>query len=125
MLYSFFIMAIVSMAPIVYNVVSGTVMKSGTSIAYYIASTTIGNFSSSDSGYTSTDKFMNVIPDIVAMAVFVVFYFYWLHKGEVITEEIRSQVKLKSYYTIELIDFSASATTEDVQDFMSQFGGVF
>lgn len=90
MLYSFLIMAIISMVPIIYNVVSGTVMSSGTSLAYKIAATTIGNFSSSNSGYSIYDKYMNVIPDIVVMVVFIVFYFFWLHKGEVITEQIRS-----------------------------------
>lgn len=124
MLYSFFFMSLISLIPIVYNVLSGTVMSSGTSLAYYIASTSIGNFSSSDSSYSPTSKYLNVIPDMVSMLVFIVYYFYWLHKGEVISESIRNQVKLKSYFTIELMEFSLNATTEDVHNFMAQFGGV-
>ncbi len=67
---------------------------------------------------------MNVIPDIISTLVFIIFYFYWLHKGEVITEEIRTEVKLRSYYVVELTDFPTDATPEDVHNFMSQFGTV-
>jgi phosphotransferase system glucose/maltose/N-acetylglucosamine-specific IIC component len=118
-------MSIVSLVPTIYNAVVGTVMATkGSSLAYFISATTIGNFSSSDSSYSQWNKYMNVIPDMVLMLVFITFYFYWLHKGEVITEEIRSEVQLKSYNVLELVEFSPKATTEDVERFMGQFGTV-
>lgn len=84
-------MSVVCLVPLVYNVVTGPVMKEkGSSLSYWIAASTVGNFNSNNVEYTSVDKYMNVIPDIIATFVFVVFYFYWLHKGEVITEEIRT-----------------------------------
>lgn len=83
---TFLIMSLVSLVPLVYNVLRGPVMGSkGSSLSYWIAASTVGNFDSQNVSYGSVDKYMNVIPDIVATFVFVVFYFYWLHKGEVIT----------------------------------------
>lgn len=118
-------MSIVAIVPLVYNVLTGPVMgEKGSSLSYWIAATTVGNFDSSNSNYNQTHKFMNVIPDMISTLVFIIFYFYWLHKGEVITEEIRTEVKLRSYYVVELTDFPSEATAEDVHNFMSQFGKV-
>jgi hypothetical protein len=104
-------MSILAIVPLVYNVCTGPVMgDKGSSLSYWIAATTIGNFDSSNSKYNQTDKLMNVIPDIISTLVFIIFYFYWLHKGEVITEEIRTQVRLRSYYAVELTDFPTDAT---------------
>ena len=75
----------------------------GSSIAYQIAKTTIGNYNSSNSNYKMLYKYMNVIPDMVGIFIFILFYFYWLKKGNTITEEIRKEVKLKSYNVIELV----------------------
>jgi len=83
---TFLVMSIISLIPTIYNVIVGPVMSSkGSSLAYYVSATTIGNFSSTDSSYTQWNKYLNVIPDMVLMLVFITFYFYWLHKGEVIT----------------------------------------
>jgi len=46
---------------------------------------------------------MNTIPDMVCMFLFVVFYFYWLYKSGKLTEEVRKEVKLKSYTVVELV----------------------
>ena len=118
-------MSIISLVPTVYNYLTGPVMDTkGTSLAYTVAKTTIGNFSSSHADYQSLYKFLNVIPDMVLTLIFIVFYFYWLKKGNSITEEIRKEVQLKSYNVLELVEFPARATEEDVERFMSQFGGV-
>lgn len=75
-------MAVISLAPTIYNYIVGPVMSTkGSSLAYYISSTTIGNFSTADSSYTQMNKYVNVIADMVLMLVFIIFYFYWLHKG--------------------------------------------
>lgn len=68
----------------------------------YIAKTTIATFSTTN-GSTATDKLMNTIPDMVCMFLFVVFYFYWLYKSGKLTEEVRKEVKLKSYTVVELV----------------------
>ena len=84
---TFFIMALISAIPTAYNYVKGTVMATkGSSLAYEIASTTIGNFSSSDANYKAFHKYINVIPDMLLTLVFIIFYFYWLKKGNNITE---------------------------------------
>jgi hypothetical protein len=83
---AFFVMAILSLVPTIYNYLTGPVMSAkGSSLAYYIAMTTIGNFSTSNSNYTETNKYVNVITDMVVMLVFIVTYFYWLRRGEIIT----------------------------------------
>ena len=70
------------MVAVVYNVITGPVMGSkGSSISYWIAATTVGNFDATNPSYSAVDKYMNVIPDMVVILVFVIFYFYWLHKG--------------------------------------------
>ena len=80
-------MSIISLVPTVYNYLKGTVMDAkGSSLAYTIAKTTIGNFSSSSSDYQALHKFLNVIPDMVVILIFIIFYFYWLKKGDKITE---------------------------------------
>ena len=97
-------MSIVSLVPTVYNYLKGTVMDAkGSSLAYTVAKTTIGNFSSSDANYQMLYKYLNVIPDMVVMLIFIIFYFYWLRMGNAITEDIRRYVKLKSYNVIELV----------------------
>ena len=81
------LMSIVSLIPTVYNYLKGTVMDAkGSSLAFTIAKTTIGNFNSSHSDYQTLHKFLNVIPDMVVILIFTIFYFYWLKKGDKITE---------------------------------------
>lgn len=80
-------MSVIALVPLLYNIFCGTVMGSkGSSVNYWIGATTIGNYNSNDSAYENSFKYMNVIPDMVSMLTFSIFYFYWLHKGEVIIE---------------------------------------
>ena len=118
-------MAIISLTPTIYNYVTGPVMATkGTSLAYEIAATTIGNFSSADSSYKAQDKYINVISDMVVIFFFMIFYFYWLKKGNNLTAEIRNKIKLKSYNVLELVDFPEKASIGDIEKLMSQFGTV-
>ena len=104
-------MGLISLIPTVYNYLTGTVMDTkGSSLAYTIAKTSIGNYSSTHADYQPLWKYINVITDMVITLIFIMFYFYWLKKGNSITEEIRKQVNLKSYNVVELVCFPAKAT---------------
>ena len=86
-LKAFFLMALISLIPIIYNGIVGPVMSTkGSTLPYSVAKTTIGNFSSSHPDYQILNKIMNVVPDILVILVFIIFYFFWLRKGRTITE---------------------------------------
>lgn len=118
-------MSIVELMPIIYNYCSGSGLSDLTvSVNYYFAKTTIGNFSTSSTSYKKFDKLINVISDMVCILIFIVFYFFWLYRSNHLTEEVRREVKLKSYQVVEIIDPPANVTEGEVKEFMGQFGKV-
>ena len=118
-------MSIVELMPILYNYCSGNGLSDLTvSINYYFAKTTIGNFSTSSTSYQNADKLINVISDMVCILIFIIFYFFWLYRSNKLTEDVRREVKLKSYNVVEIIDPPANVTEGEVKEFMSQFGRV-
>lgn len=119
----FLLMSIVELVPVIYNYVSGTALSTMTaSTTYYFAKTTIGNLASTQSN-AQLNKLMNVVPDMVCIFVFICFYFHWLHRGSALTEEVRKEVKLRSYTVLELHN-PPNVTEEEVKHFFSQFGKV-
>ena len=66
---------------------------------------------------------MNVVPDMVCIFIFIFFFFHRLHRGTALTEEVRKEVKLRSYNVLELLD-PPNVTEEEVKNFFSQFGKV-
>lgn len=121
----FFLMSIVQLIPIIYNYIAGNGLSTLTiSLNYYFARTTIAAFSASTSTSPSQDKLINVVSDMFCILIFIVFYFFWLNRGNQLTEEVRKQVKLKSYTVVEVVDPPTKATQQDVRNFMSQFGKI-
>lgn len=111
--------------PIIYNYVSGDGLSTLTvSVNYYFARTTIGNFSADSSSYSSSSKMVNVVSDMVCIFIFIVFYFLWLYRGDSLTEQVRREVKLKSYSVVEILDPPANCTEGEVRRLMGQFGTV-
>lgn len=101
----FGLMSIVELIPIIYNYAAGGALSNMTvSLNYYFAKTTIANFSPSTSSYPTQDKLMNVICDMICIFLFISFYFFWLKRGNELTEEVRKEVKLRSYTVVEVID---------------------
>ena len=79
-------MSMVEMVPILYNYLYGNGLQNQTtSLSYYFAMTTVANFDSSKSSYITAHKYLNTIPDLISTFIFIVFYFYWLRKGNKIT----------------------------------------
>lgn len=87
---AFLLMSIIELVPIIYNFFSSNGLTNSTSSAsYYIALTTIAAYDSSSDNQSTRDKYLNTIPDLVVCVIFFIFYFYWLHKSEVLTEKVR------------------------------------
>lgn len=88
---AFLLMSIIELVPIIYNYFSSNGLTNLTSSAnYYLALTTIAAYNSSSDNHSTQDKFLNTIPDLVVSIIFFIFYFYWLHKSEVLTEKVRT-----------------------------------
>jgi hypothetical protein len=80
-------MAIVQLIPIIYNYVSGNGLSTMTvSINYYFARTTVAAISASTSSTPTQDKLVNVVSDMFCILLFIVFYFFWLKRGNQLTE---------------------------------------
>lgn len=97
----FLILACISLIPSIYNYLQGSALstyKSSSNI--YFAKTTIANFSSSTSN--DYDKLMNTVSDIVIALGLLAFYFDWLLQSDRLTEEVRREVKMRSYNVLEL-----------------------
>lgn len=85
LILAFFIMSLFALIPTIINYVSGSnIVGQGTSLAYYFAGTTIGNYSVA-SKYSPSFKWVNTITDMVVIYIFIVFYFFWLLKGPRLT----------------------------------------
>lgn len=123
----FLLLVLCSILPIVYNYLNGTALSNFTSSNNtYFAKTSIANF---DSSTTTTDnsknqKLFNAVPDLVICALILIFYFYWSYRSNTLSEDVRKQVKLKSYLTLELLEFAKGVNESEVTQFMGQFGTV-
>jgi hypothetical protein len=107
---AFLLMSIIELFPIIHNYFSGNGLSTLTvSINYYFGKTTIANFSASTSSGQQS-KLINVICDMLCIFIFICFYFYWLYRGNELTEEVRKEVKLKCYTVLEVIDPPAKTT---------------
>lgn len=100
--------------PTVYNYVTGTSLENvSSSVQVYLAKLTIGNQEGIAPEYATpeiiqqslTHKLFNVIPDIINAMLFFAFYLYWDRKSRKLTEEIKQQIKLPNYSTVEILDF--------------------
>ena len=121
----FLILSILYLAPTIFNYLEGNgLQNSSTSFNYYLAKTTIANFDSSTDANSSFHKLFNTIPNMIGISLFVMYYFFWLYRSDSLAKEVRQQVKLKSYYVLELINPPSNATEQDILKFMSQFGKV-
>jgi hypothetical protein len=88
---AFLLMSIIELIPIIYNFFSCNGLTNLTvSANYYLASTSIAAYDSSSDNHSRQNKFLNTIPDLVVSIIFLIFYFYWLHKSEVLTEQVRT-----------------------------------
>lgn len=82
----FGLMSIVELAPIIYNYLEGNGLSTlTTSLNYYFAKTTIGNISSTSSSFPTQDKLINVVADMACIFIFIIFYFFWLRRGNKLT----------------------------------------
>ena len=123
LMLAFLLMSIVELIAVIYNYLEGNGLKNiSITYNYYYAKTTIASFDTSAPDYSQGDKLLNVIVDMVVVLIFLIFYFYWLYKSKKLTEEVRTEVRLKSYYVVELIEPPKEATPDDVKKFMGQFG---
>lgn len=101
------------------------------SLGVYIAQTTVGNLSNNPTGQTTLDestsnryKMANAIPNLAISLIVLAFYIYWEVKSDKLSEDIKQKVRFQCHYTIEVVDFPATATEKDMQVFFSQFGKV-
>lgn len=83
---AFFLMSVLELIPIIYNYLQeGALTNMTVSLNYYFAKTTIAAFSPSTSSFPSQDKLINVVSDMVCILVFIIFYFFWLKRGNLLT----------------------------------------
>jgi len=94
----FLLLAIILTVPCVINYLEGNGLRNvTTSLNYYFAKTSIGNYIASRDSKSSFHKIMNVIPCMAAIGVFIIYYFVWLYRSDKLAVEVRKQIKLKSY----------------------------
>ena len=96
--------------PIFYNAqVGSNFSQTGDGFQVFLARMTPGNHrgtsgtaTPSEVAESLTHKLFNVIPDMVITVGFFMFYLYWSKKSEIIVSEIKKEVRLPSYKTLEL-----------------------
>jgi hypothetical protein len=91
----FAILSILSLVPIVFNVVKGSTLRNGAnSLDIYLTKTSIGSYKFSllnvSGAYdlSISYKVLNVSFDIIACALYLIFCFYWEKKSKNIAKHI-------------------------------------
>ena len=126
-------MTLISLIPIIYNYVGGTALaNTGDSLAVYAARLSIANNKGvAEASATADDvsnamlgKLLNLIPALLNAVIFFIFYLYWDKRSIKATEEIKQEIKLPSYKTIEVSDHTDETTEKDIAEYMGRFGKV-
>lgn len=84
--FLFLALAVIAIIPSAYNYFSGNGLTNRPSSAsYHFARTTVASYESTSDSSNDSHKLFNTIPDLLTAVVFLGFYFYWLHKSNVLT----------------------------------------